>query len=1334
MADKSWLQKINPFTPRSELKSLQGKLDLIAGEMQDLSAYDVKFAESDGYGNSNGMFNVSGVDQSIDANTLAKAYTSETWVYIAVNAIAQTIVGLPLKLEKRRQLTVSVDNELTGKPESVVQEQWVDASGEKLFRKFTHPNPFCTKAEFYNLLLIDLLTAGEYFIYLDSDEDLEEIAEAVSFDDEEPDSPFGRLRRAVLADTKVKGMYRLPPGLMTVVENDDGFGVCGYMISGPEGKYVYHRAEIIHVKLPNPLDPNRGLSPLVAAYKPVLLDKFATDNMLRFWKSGAKLGGVIETGKALNKEQISRFQRSFENNYTGKNNQHRTLMLPPGMTYKPIEQNPATTALLEFSKSNRDAILGVYRVPPIKAGVLDNANYANARAQLKTFFNDTIKPILTFVEDGFNLKSILLPDSDNVRMKFDLSQEQSLQEDLKEQADAGKEMLEAGLSVNEVRKKVWKMNPVKDGDKIKVIEDMNKPSGAFPVGLSATPSALKDGEATAPGPLDGMPGPSVTSIMNVVGRCQKGRISKEAAAQLLLSVYSLPKATIESMLDYKFPEEVKAPEQPDAAAAASDIDATGGTFSDRVRALVGQFVAEGMPVDLAVAKAIEQALLEGFTPDETDPDDDGSDPEGGDDNGGDGEGEPLPAKTLDTFITEELEKLGETPITSETVAGIIARFNSGEAELQLAVTDGKQYAHGVTKAQIEGHFKSVEEKTNPLIEARLTEVQKFFSAVEAKLLKKLGSGEKSYGKTKDAEDDDLDDLTNLDAYEAEMKAYIDEVDQSLKAAYDYGYGSTYAKVEFNVPNAPAEKFLRAYGAREVKYISDTTRTQMRTLLADSFKSQDTIQETSQKIRDKFVEIKVGRAMTIARTEVLTAVSVSRQEKRADVKAEFPEKQLKKMWLASKKVHYREDHEAIDGETVDADATFSIGLKYPREPGGEPGDVINCGCDCIDVMAEDADSVRDTAAIPNPNINYDKGGPGSGPHPGHGRRPKPTSERPTAVEPAPSAAPAATPAAPSSEPTAPAPKPVYVDRVEGDHKVSAAIQEGYATYRSKVGPIISDTVIPQRNQGSTKIKLSKEQRDQLKAAVKEFDGVKSQFMRDNGMSPKQIGAMKQVTKSWVKDSDSTDALVFRQVVSELNGGNFANERAYGGKVSPELKRMVEIKRSSMEKAVGGPEKLVAAVKAEIAFNQASYRMDAKDQGITIYRGVRTSPPPRVESQTGADIKVGAASSWSTSPAVANNFATSERTPQPLRYARQAKPEDVVFYYKASPAMMSTSLGLGEGEIVLRSSANSLKDVKIDRLSKAAPASSETGTDDYDTAFEHFIRKNNEDLLGITDDDA
>ncbi len=1014
---KKWFNGISPLKSLralrapNETKALAEKLDAVLGEYHDQMDSEAKFFDSEGGGSAGGFTEMTGIDQIVNPVVMTKIYSSETWVYVAVNAVAQTIAGLPIKLEKRRTVQHVMENEVTGEKESVTQEIWTDASGEKLAARFQYPNPHCSKTEFYTLLLIDLLTTGQYFIWLDSDADLTTLDYSST---EDAGSPFGRLRQLMASNTPIKAMYRIPPALMRAVPSETAFGIDAYELNSDRGTFAFNPAEIVHVKLPNPQDPNTGLSPLIPAFKPVLIDRFSTEHMIRFYKSGARLGGVIQTDKTLNKEQLGRFQRSFENNYTGRQNHHRTLILPPGMKYEAIEENPAQLALLDFCKYNREAVLAAYRVPPIKAGILDGSNYANARAQLRTFFKDTIIPMLGFVQDGFNLKTTLMPVG-TYRMQFDLSMVEELQDDGVALGAVAKAMLDSGVMVNEVRKKVWKLGPIPDGNQAPVIAKIERdmmqanaqashagtgptapgtsPEATGPTaaeGATANQQAIEANQVTDP--TLSLNGAQVTALIAVISEVAQGLLPRASGVEIIIASFSVDRDAAERIMG-----EVGKTFVPKLPSVAAEVQPTPPAAPITAAAPAAEAHGEPAKTPCACPEGTENCNCD---EDPTDPDDNGAPPAAPKSDGSaPSESSPPPADTaksegpvsLEQFISTSLAAMGEVPATPELITMLLAQFESSVG----AKTPSPTVNHPLvmTKDQLNSERKTFVDKTEPLVALRALNVRAYLEKCKAVIMSRLGANVKAYGLVKARNENDIDEILGADdEFDALGKAYSADVDQVLIDAFKDGFASTL--IEFKMggkEDAEVADVIRKYLADKIKGINDTTLDQIRTILADKFEAGAAIGEISKALQEKFVEMSTGRAVTIARTETLTAVSIGREQKRQEVRAEFPDAKFVKTWVSAGDDAVRDSHEALDGVTIDADETFDNGLLYPRDPAGDAKEVINCRCTDITSVAgsqdlvdeqinEDADQTEPdgkTAWVCAAGIAEHKGGPGSG---------------------------------------------------------------------------------------------------------------------------------------------------------------------------------------------------------------------------------------------------------------------------------------------------------------------------------------------------------------------
>lgn len=97
----------------------------------------------------------------------------------------------------------------------------------------------------------------------------------------------------------------------------------------------------------------------------------------------------------------------------------------------------------------------------------------------------------------------------------------------------------------------------------------------------------------------------------------------------------------------------------------------------------------------------------------------------------------------------------------------------------------------------------------------------------------------------------------------------------------------------------------------------------------------------------------GRALTVARTEAAGAQS-SATVAAALAQNEVLGEDLHKTWICTLDSKTRPSHFAADGQRVDLAADFDVGrahLRFPGDPAGPPGEVINCRC-AVGILAAD----------------------------------------------------------------------------------------------------------------------------------------------------------------------------------------------------------------------------------------------------------------------------------------------------------------------------------------------------------------------------------------------
>jgi HK97 family phage portal protein len=108
---------------------------------------------------------------------------------------------------------------------------------------------------------------------------------------------------------------------------------------------------------------------------------------------------------------------------------------------------------------------------------------------------------------------------------------------------------------------------------------------------------------------------------------------------------------------------------------------------------------------------------------------------------------------------------------------------------------------------------------------------------------------------------------------------------------------------------------------------------------------ESVGQIASRIRDVYRGLSGPQAQTIARTETARAYNEGRDEAMEQLGVEETE------WLSARDEAVREapyDH-TIDGETRRRGEPFSNGLRYPHDPSGAAGNLINCRCVALPVV-------------------------------------------------------------------------------------------------------------------------------------------------------------------------------------------------------------------------------------------------------------------------------------------------------------------------------------------------------------------------------------------------
>jgi HK97 family phage portal protein len=389
------------------------------------------------------------VKAQVDLRTVKALFHNEEWVFVSVDAIAHPISTLPLTVFRK----VVKNGE-----ETLVRED-----DHPVAKRLKAPNRWQTRQQLVYSYAVDYTLAGNGILY---------------------DAPISRQIIHVPCE-RVQydiGANLQPKGYLFYPDLED-------QILATHGAAFVPLSQVMHCRRPNPSSSFWGLSPFIPGRRSVLFNRYSTDYLLAFYLKGAAPQMILEMDEKTKEANAVRLLRSFEMAFTGRRNQRRTLLLPKGMTAKIAENKIADQNLVELIRMNRETVLNILHVPKHvvslqEAGGLGSEEHKTA---LRYFWQTTITDTATAL--AASLTAHFMEELGEGRViAFDFSGVSELQDDEIGKAELAEKLL-ATMTLNEVRKRVWKLGPIEGGD-----STPGKPPalGQAPGNPEAAPSPSED--------------------------------------------------------------------------------------------------------------------------------------------------------------------------------------------------------------------------------------------------------------------------------------------------------------------------------------------------------------------------------------------------------------------------------------------------------------------------------------------------------------------------------------------------------------------------------------------------------------------------------------------------------------------------------------------------------------------------------------------------------------------------------------------------------------------------------------------------------------------------
>lgn len=262
------------------------------------------------------------------------------------------------------------------------------------------PNPMETGREWIETLVSQLLVAGNAY------------AEMVAVE--------GALRE----------LHALRPDRMKVVPSREGWPE-GFEYSVGGQAVRLPRANVIHLKLFNPVDDYYGLSPLEAAARSIDTHNAASAWNKAMLDNAARPSGALVfagTDNALTTEQFERLKAELTSTYQGAANAGRPMILEGGLDWKEMGFSPKEMEFIAAKNIAAREVALAFGVPPMLLGIPGDNTYANFAEANRNFWRQTVVPLTCRIADAV-AAGLSLQVNEAVALKPDLDQVEALAPD-----------------------------------------------------------------------------------------------------------------------------------------------------------------------------------------------------------------------------------------------------------------------------------------------------------------------------------------------------------------------------------------------------------------------------------------------------------------------------------------------------------------------------------------------------------------------------------------------------------------------------------------------------------------------------------------------------------------------------------------------------------------------------------------------------------------------------------------------------------------------------------------------------------------------------------------
>lgn len=262
-----------------------------------------------------------------------------------------------------------------------------------------------------------------------------------------------------------------------------------------------------------------------------------------------------------------------------------------------------------------------------------------------------------------------------------------------------------------------------------------------------------------------------------------------------------------------------------------------------------------------------------------------------------------------------------------------------EVETKLELVEGeKKYTNLQTTEQKEMHWKRVDGRRQKWESKVGKMIGKQFSKESKEVIKAFKSGGLASANRAVAKQTKNWEKLFTAFYINVMEDFGDEAADSVSKQ-----AGIKREVKFDAYDEGVRDWIEYMVGRNIKNISQTTRDRIKRETGIGFDNGEDSQQIAARLQGLYKHMEESRAMTIARTEIGSAMNAG-----SHFAIEQTGLKYDRVWLSSLDDRTRESHEDMDGEVAEGDEPFDVNgseMMFPGDSsmGADELEIINCRC-------------------------------------------------------------------------------------------------------------------------------------------------------------------------------------------------------------------------------------------------------------------------------------------------------------------------------------------------------------------------------------------------------